>query len=94
METTQNETQAQYIAYIMAQLATVNQSEAVASYDTGYGLHIVNVSLGDECHCMDVLGASILKLRSPRIEGDFDTWELAWNEARRIVNRFVSQKAI
>jgi hypothetical protein len=94
MDKSQNETQAAYIAYIMSQLATVNQSEALASYDTGYGLHLTNVSLGDECHCMDVLGASILKLRPPNISGDFDTWELAWNEARRIVNRFVSQKAI
>lgn len=86
METTQNETKAAYLAYVMSQLMTVNQNEAVASYDTGYGLHIVNVSLGDECHCMDVVSNSILKIRPPTCQGE--TWFEAWSEGCLIVRQF------
>ena len=94
MDTIQNETIGAYLAYVLAQLKTVTQSEAVASYDTGYWLHITNVSLGDSCHCMDVLGASILKVRPPQISGDFDTWENAWHAGRSMVRQFVAQKPL
>ncbi len=83
------ETKQQYIEYVQAQLNTLNQSEAVASYDTGYGLHVVNVHLGTECHCMDVVQNSILKIRPPNIDGE--VWYDAWEAGCAIVRRFCNQ---
>jgi len=82
-----NETKAQYLEYVVNQLKTIDQSQAKASYDTGYGLHVVNQYLGTECHALDVRACSILKIRTPNID-NFDQWESAWLDAKAIVNGF------
>jgi hypothetical protein len=87
-----NETKQEYLNYILSELTTIDRKDAVASYDTGYGLHVVNTKLGDSCHCMDVIGHSILRLRTPKIDGQFDLWEQAWNEGCALVRNFTKQK--
>lgn len=87
-----NETKQDYLNYILSELATIDRKDAVASYDTGYGLHVVSEHLGENCHCMDVRGASILRLRTPKIDGQFDLWEQAWNEGCALVRNFTKQK--
>lgn len=81
------ETHDQYINYVKAELATLNPFDAQASYDTGYGLHIVNAKLGDSCHCMDVMAHSILKIRSPNIQGE--AWYTAWSEGCKVVQEYI-----
>lgn len=76
-----------YLDQVKSQLSTIDRANAVASYDTGYGMHIVNTHLGDECHVMDVLSHSILKIDTPKgITGD--DWYTAWSTAKGMVNSF------
>lgn len=82
----QIETTEQYLEYIRSALATISVKDAVASYDTGYGLHVVCEHLGDECHAMDVIGASILKIRTPNISGE--AWYVAWTAGCELVHEF------
>lgn len=82
-----NETVSQYLEYVRAMLKTLNQADAKASYNTGYGLHITNEFLGNEVHILDVMATSLVKIRPPNIE-DFDTWESAWNQGKALVNGF------
>ncbi len=86
---TPNETVNDYLAYVKSQLSTIDKTEAIASYDTGYNLHITNRHLGDECHCMDVMHSSILKIRPPNINDDFNTWERAWKRGKTLVRKFI-----
>lgn len=87
----QNETLSQYLTYVNEQLATVDQSLAVVSYNTGYGLSIVHQDLGPECHCMDVLSARVANIRPPRIDDD-DAWMEAWVAACWIVREFCKKR--
>jgi hypothetical protein len=80
------ETKQQYLNYIQDQLKTIDRSQAIASYDTGYGLHIVDTYLGDEVHSGDVRAHSILRLRSPNIEGE--AWYEAWSAGCKLVSDF------
>jgi hypothetical protein len=83
------ETKLQYIEYVRNQLKTIDKTDAVASYDTGFGLDIVDTHLGDEVHCMDVRCHSILKIRPPNIQGN--EWYTAWKHAKRMVRTFCKQ---
>ena len=85
------ETKQQYIEYVQSQLETIDRNDAVSSYDTGYGLHVVNEYLGDSCHAMDVRAHSIIRIRTPKIE-EFDAWEDAWKAGCAIVRQFCNRK--
>ena len=79
-----------YLNEVKLQLSTISKADAKASYDTGYGLHIVNTHLGDETNCMNVIAHSILKIEVPKdIQGE--DWYTAWSKAVKMVNRFCKQ---
>jgi hypothetical protein len=87
----QLETKAEYLSYIFSQLSSLNRGLVKASYDTGYGLHLVNTYLGDECHCMDVITHSVLKIRTPKMQGE--SWDSAWESARLLVNEYIKENS-
>ena len=78
-----SETKHAYLTYVSTQLHSIDSANAVVSYDTGYGLHVCNAELGTEVHAMDVRCNSILKIRTPDIQGE--EWYEAWSEAVEMV---------
>lgn len=83
---------ADYLNYVHAVLETVRETDLIpkASYDTGYGLHIVDADLGGECHILDVHASSLGKILPPEID-DFKEWEDAWRAGKDLVHRFIER---
>ena len=82
----------QYVNNVKFMLSSIDAEVPVkASYDTGYGMHLVDAYLGDEAHCVDVRAHSVLKIAPPKIDA-LEAWESAWNQARELVNEFVATR--
>jgi hypothetical protein len=86
-------TKADYLNYVHAVLKSIpDDIPAVASYDTGFGIHIVDESLGDCPVTLFVIQHSIAKVRPPIIQ-DFDQWYEAWLAGKDLVNKFVEDRS-
>lgn len=84
---TQTETKKQYLTYIKDQLTKINPGEAKASYDTGYGITLVDENMGAECHAFDIMAHRLISIRPPNISGD--EWHTAWKSARTLINKYI-----
>jgi hypothetical protein len=81
-----------YLNYVKEVLETVRRTEAVpkASYDTGFGLHIVGEYLGDHPMTLFVMQHSLAKVQPPDIK-NFDEWDEAWQEGKSLVRKFIKR---
>lgn len=85
------ESKAEYLEYVKSVLDGLPKGEAVVSYDTGYGLHIVNEHLGDQPMTLFVVQSSLAKVRTPNIDGE--AWFDAWREGCDLVRETLEAKS-
>lgn len=79
-----------YLEEVKSILNKLDKSEVKASYNTGFGIHIVNDHLGSECHSLDVLAHSIAKISPPKHIGG-EEWFTAWYLAVDLVNNYIKK---
>lgn len=87
---TKTETLDEYLTYVQDELKSVDKGLAKASYDTGYGLHIVDAYLGEQCSAVDAKLHSVLQIRAPNIDGE--DWYKAWDTAIKMVHELIDGK--
>ena len=87
----------EYKDYVDSQLETIDLDEVVSSYDTGYGLSLVDTYLGETCHPLDVRHCTILRIAPPsgldsmnysEIEVNDSDWDIAWTYAKEQVRQY------
>lgn len=81
-----------YIENVKATLGAIAPDQVVkASYDTGYGLSLVDEDLGQAPMTLFVVQHRVAKISPPSIK-DSAEWDLAWGEAKRLVNEFIAER--
>ena len=84
---------AEYLEYVKSVLERIRKSEAipVTSYDTGFGLHIVDDNLGDAPMTLFVVQHSLAKVLPPNHMENMDEWDEAWQAGKALVRRFIDR---
>lgn len=81
-----------YIEHVKATLECIPEGQVVkASYDTGFGLSLVDEDLGESPMTLFVVQHRVCKILPPSIK-DSDSWDRAWQGAKKIVNEFIAER--
>lgn len=81
-----------YIENVKSVLEAIPVDQVVkASYDTGFGLSLVDEDLGSSPMTLFVVQHRVAKILPPYIN-DSHEWDLAWSEAKRLVNEFIAER--
>ena len=80
-----------YLSYVAETLANIPPEEIVtASYNTGFGITLVNENLGDAPMTLFVAQHAVAKVRPPA--DDNPEWDAAWDKAKDMINTFVDAR--
>lgn len=83
---------AAYLLYVEGVLESIGKDEVVVgSYDTGFGITLVNEDLGNSPMTLFVVQAKVRKVEPPRIK-DMAQWDLAWGHGKDLINKFIAER--
>ena len=82
---------ADYLNYVHACLDSIPEDAVVkASYDTGYGIHIVDQDLGNGPMTVFVVQHSVCKVKPP--ESGIADWDEAWRQGKDLIHKFIDKR--